>query len=177
METDSSRPSTIGHFAVERLLGRGGMGVVYLCHDPLLDRKVAIKTLRAASDGHDDRLDHLRREARALARLNHPAIAQIHQLLDLPEGAFLVIEFVEGETLHERLRAGPLPIEEALRCGAGIADALQAAHDRGVVHRDLKPANVMITRSGDPKVMDFGIAMLAAPDRAANVDPRDAETA
>jgi serine/threonine-protein kinase len=135
---------------VIRPLGSGGMGTVYLAEDPRLGRFVALKTFAAP-----DRVLH---EARAVAKLSHPNIAGVHDILELPDETVIVFEFVDGETLADRLRRGRLPVVEVIRIGAQIADGLAAAHARGIVHRDLKPGNVMLTREGHAKILDFGLA-------------------
>jgi len=141
-----------GAYRIESQLGSGGMGVVYRAVDSRLGRPVAIKI---SAERYSDRFE---REARAVAALNHPHICTLYDV-----GAdYLVMEFIEGETLRDRIRNGPLPIEEALGYAAQIADALAEAHAHGVVHRDLKPANIMLTRNG-VKVLDFGIARMTAP--------------
>jgi len=142
-----------GHYRIETLLGVGGMGEVYRAHDLRLGRDVAIKTLPYQFARERERVSRLRREARTLASLNHPHIAAIYGLEEFDGIDFLVLELVEG-----RHPAGPLPIAEALRIGAQIAEALATAHARGIVHRDLKPANVMMTPEGQVKVLDFGLA-------------------
>ena len=139
-------------------LGRGGMGEVYRALDTKLGREVAIKVLPEAFSKDKDRLARFEREARLLASLNHPGIATLYGLEESDGQQFLVMELVEGETLAARIARGPIPIDEALRLFAQIAEALEAAHEKGVVHRDLKPANIMITPEGKPKVLDFGLA-------------------
>ncbi len=152
-------PSHIGRYEVLAPLGRGGMGVVYLARDETLEREVAIKVLPDEVATDPERLAWFEREARVLASLNHPSIATIHGFESSPDGTrFLVLERIIGETLAERLRRGPLAIKESLGIGLQIADALEAAHERGVVHRDLKPGNVMVTPRGRVKVLDFGMA-------------------
>ena len=134
------------------------MGVVYRARDERLGRTVAIKALPEELASDPGRLERFEREARLLAQLNHPNIAGIHGLEEHGGGTFLVLEFVEGETLAERLDRGPLDTDEAVRLGVQIASGVQAAHDAGVVHRDLKPANIIVTPEGDAKVLDFGLA-------------------
>jgi eukaryotic-like serine/threonine-protein kinase len=142
-----------GPYRILSLLGAGGMGEVYRAHDSNLDRDVAIKTLPAEFARDPERLAHLRREARSLAALNHPNIALIYGLEESAELPYLVLELVEGDTLH-----GPLPLATALDRARQVAEALQAAHEHGIVHRDLKPANIKVTPSGRVKVLDFGLA-------------------
>jgi eukaryotic-like serine/threonine-protein kinase len=154
----------IGVYEVVEPIGRGGMGEVYRARDTRLHRDVALKVLpeRFASD--PERLTRLRHEARVLASLNHPHVGTIYGLEEQDGVVALVLELVEGPTLAERLRDGSLSIDEVLRLAGQIAEALQAAHDRGVVHRDLKPGNIKLTASGAAKVLDFGLA--TALDRA-----------
>jgi non-specific serine/threonine protein kinase len=152
-------PDRFGAYQVEREIGRGGMGVVYLARDPSLDRRVAIKVLAPDLAADPDRLRRLRREARALASLNHPNIAAIYGMEEDPErGRFLIMEWVEGRTLAETLAEGPLQPAQAVGFARQIAEALEAAHAQGVVHRDIKPRNIVITLAGRAKVLDFGLA-------------------
>jgi serine/threonine protein kinase len=148
----------IGHYRILSILGAGGMGEVYRAHDTKLKRDVALKVLPEAFGRDDERLARFQREAHILASLNHPNIATIHDIEGYGELHFLVLEFIAGATLAERVKRGPLPIKEALQFAKQIADALEAAHDRGIIHRDLKPANVCITPQDTVKVLDFGIA-------------------
>jgi len=143
----------LGPYEIVSPLGAGGMGEVYRARDSRLHRDVAIKV---SAERFSDRFD---REAHAIAQLNHPFICTLYDV----GPNYLVMELVEGETLAERLKKGPLPIDKALRCAVEIASALAAAHEKGVVHRDLKPANVMLSKSG-VKVLDFGLAQMAGPD-------------
>ena len=148
----------VGPYEVRSSLGEGGMGVVFRAHDTKLQRDVALKLLpdHFATDG--DRLLRFQREAQLLASLNHPNIAQIYGLEESGALRCIVMELVDGETLQERLRRGPIPIDEALRIAKQIAEAVEAAHERGVVHRDLKPANIKLAPDGKVKVLDFGLA-------------------
>jgi serine/threonine-protein kinase len=148
----------IGSHEITALLGKGGMGEVYRARDTRLKREVAIKILPDEFSRDQDRVGRFQREAEVLASLNHPNIAAIHSLEEAGGSRYLVLELVEGETLEERLRRGPLPVEEALNISKNICEALEAAHEKGVVHRDLKPANVKITPDGKVKVLDFGLA-------------------
>src|SRR6266852_4269963 len=141
----------LGPYEILAPLGAGGMGEVYRARDTKLEREVAVKILPDALAQDPERLARFEREAKVLAALNHPNIAQIYGL----EQRALVMELVEGETLK-----GPLPIETALDYARQIADALEAAHEKGITHRDLKPANIMITPEGTVKVLDFGLAQL-----------------
>ena len=160
----SELSGNIGHYNVVREIGRGGMGVVYLARDTKLDRDVAIKCLPEELSGDDDRLQRFEREAKLLASLNHPNIASIYGLEEVDGKRYLILEYIEGDTLEERLRRGALPLDEALPIAKQIAEAIEAAHEKGVIHRDLKPANVKFTNSGgggageQVKVLDFGLA-------------------
>ncbi len=151
-------PTQIGSYPIEREIGRGGMGVVYLGRDLRLDRPVAIKVLPDLLAHDSERLARFEREARLLAALTHPHIAGIHGIEESDGRRFLVLEYVEGETLAEHLRRGPLPLDETLKVCGQIAGALEAAHEAGIVHRDLKPGNVKLNPAGDVKVLDFGLA-------------------
>jgi serine/threonine protein kinase len=148
----------LGNYSVIASLGQGGMGEVWRATDSKLGREVAIKTLPASLASDKDRLARFEREAKLLASLNHAHIASVYGLDEHEGTLYIAMELVEGETLEGKLRAGPLPVEEALQLALQIALALEAAHERGVVHRDLKPANVMVTPGGVVKVLDFGLA-------------------
>jgi Tol biopolymer transport system component len=154
-------PTTIGPFKIERELGRGGMGEVFLARDSRLDRQVAIKAIPAHLAADTDRLARFQREAKVLASLNHPSIGAIYGLEESEGRQYLILEFIEGGTLAERLTRGPIPVDEALTIAKQIAEALEVAHDKGIVHRDLKPGNVMVTEGGVAKVLDFGLARTA----------------
>ena len=149
-----SSGAKLGPYEIHSPIGAGGMGEVYRARDNQLDRDVAIKVLPAALAQHPDRLARFEREAKVLAALNHPNIAMIYGL----EDRAIVMELVEGPTLAERLAAGAIPLTESLKIATQIADALEAAHEKGVVHRDLKPANVKVREDGTVKVLDFGLA-------------------
>src|SRR3954463_15749689 len=153
----------LGPYEIVALVGAGGMGEVYRARDPKLQRDVAIKVLPALFARDPERLARFEREARTLAALNHPHIAQVYGIVDLPTeagGHALVLEFVDGDDLAQRIARGPVPLDEALPLAVQIAEALEAAHEQGIVHRDLKPANVKITPDGVVKVLDFGLAKL-----------------
>jgi serine/threonine protein kinase/Tol biopolymer transport system component len=155
----SLAPGTrLGSHEIVGLLGAGGMGEVYLAHDTKLNRRVAIKVLPEAYASDPDRIARFHREAQAVAALNHSGIAAIYDLAEADGTKFLVLELIEGDTLAERLRRGPMPVEEALQIAKQILEALEAAHERGVCHRDLKPANIKLTPDGSVKVLDFGLA-------------------
>jgi TolB-like protein/tRNA A-37 threonylcarbamoyl transferase component Bud32 len=151
---------TLGRYRIVEKLGAGGMGEVYRAHDEQLKRDVAIKVLLADTLADDHARKRFRKEAETLSKLNHPNIAQIHDFGSQDELDFLVMEQVPGESLKDKLDQGSLPEKELIRLGGQIADALQEAHERGVVHRDLKPGNVKLTAKGQAKVLDFGIAKL-----------------
>src|SRR5262245_49586142 len=154
----------IGAYEVTSQLGEGGMGVVYRARDTKLLRDAALKVLPDHFADDPDRLSLLRREAQLLASLNHPNIAQIYGLEQIGNTGCIVMELVDGETLADKLKNGPLPIDEAMEITRQIADALAAAHERGIVHRDLKPANIKLTANGTVKVLDFGLAkVLGSP--------------
>ena len=155
--------SHIGPYEVISQLGEGGMGVVFRGRDSRLQRDVALKVLPDNFASDPDRLSRFQREAQVLASLNHAHIAQIYGLEQVEGAACIVMELVEGETLEERLRKGPLSYDEAIDISRQIADALGAAHERGVVHRDLKPANIKIMSNGTVKILDFGLAKALGP--------------
>ena len=150
--------SRIGPYEVVSLLGHGGMGRVYLARDTRLHRTVAVKVLAVERASHPEARERLRREARAIANLNHPHICTLYDFGSSEGFDYLVMEHLDGETLETRLTRGPLELDEALDRAIEVAEALDFAHRAGIVHRDLKPANVMLTRSG-AKLLDFGIAV------------------
>ena len=156
---------SIAHYRVTEKLGAGGMGVVYRAADTKLGREVALKVLPPVFANDSQRMARFKREAHVLASLNHPNIASIYGLEESDGVHCLVLELVEGPTLAERIQEGAVPLEEALTIATQIAEALEAAHEKGVIHRDLKPANVKVTPEGMVKVLDFGLAKaLAEPD-------------
>jgi serine/threonine protein kinase/dipeptidyl aminopeptidase/acylaminoacyl peptidase len=148
----------LGSLEITALLGEGGMGVVYRARDTKLGRDVAVKVLPDAFASDSDRLQRFQREAQVLASLNHTNIAQIYGLEESEKTRCIVMELVDGETLQERLKRGPVPADEALRIAKQIAEALEAAHEKGITHRDLKPANIKVSPDGNVKVLDFGLA-------------------
>lgn len=150
--------TTVGAYRIERILGRGGMGVVYLAHDTRLHRAVALKALPPHLFRDDRMRARLRQEARAAAALSHPSIATVYALEEIGDQIFIASEYLEGRTLREEMKAGPLGEARALAFARTIAVALQAAHDRGIVHRDLKPENIIVTTGGGLKILDFGLA-------------------
>jgi serine/threonine-protein kinase len=151
---------SVGPYHIVRQLGAGGMGVVWLAEDTRLNRKVALKTVKSAESDTTEGRQRLMREARAAAALNHPHIATVHDVLDADGKVIVVFEYVEGDSLAERLLRGPFSINETVEIGWQLADALAAAHAQGVIHRDLKPGNVVLGPDGRVKVLDFGIARL-----------------
>jgi len=165
-----SAGTRLGHYEIVAPIGAGGMGEVYNARDTKLDREVAIKVLPPALAQDPERLSRFEREAKVLASLNHPNIAQIYGIEESSTHRALVMELVPGETLK-----GPLPLPDALRVAGQIAHALQAAHDKGIVHRDLKPANIIITPQGVVKVLDFGLAKLTE-SAAPSADPANSPT-
>ena len=152
----------LGPYEIESALGAGGMGEVYRARDTRLGRIVAIKVLGAHLSDKPELRERFEREAHAVANLHHPHICILHDVGREGDTDYIVIEYLEGETLAQRLTKGPLPLDQALEIGAQIADALGAAHRQGITHRDLKPANIMLTKSG-AKLLDFGLAKLTAP--------------
>lgn len=148
----------VGPYRLIRLLGAGGMGEVFLAQDERLDRKVAIKRLRASSAVPAQHRERFRREARIAARLKHPAIVQIHDVVRDGESDCIVMEYVEGEDLRRRIDAAPLTLHEALTIGRQISQAMAEAHDQGIIHRDLKSENILVNQAGEVKITDFGIA-------------------
>ena len=149
----------IGNFDIVEMIGRGGMGVVYLARDSKLDRSVAVKSMPAELQASSTAQARFQREAKLLASLSHPNIGVIHEIIEQDEGAsYLVLEYVPGETLAERITKGPLKLQEALTIALQIAEAVAAAHEHDVIHRDLKPGNIKITPEGRVKVLDFGLA-------------------
>ena len=154
---------TLSHYQILESLGAGGMGEVFRARDTHLDRDVAVKVLLRGSLDDPTSRERFRREAHALSRLSHPGVATVFDFDTQDDVDFLVLEFVPGGTLEARLRDGRLELDEAIRLGTLIGDALEDAHARGILHRDLKPGNVMLTASGAPKVLDFGLASLLHP--------------
>jgi len=166
----------IGNYEVVTPQGAGGMGEVYRARDTRLDRTVAIKSLPPVFATDPERLARFEREAKLLASLNHPNIAAIYGLEDMEGSPYLVLEFVEGETLAQRLSRGALSPRETLEVGGQIASAIEAAHARGIVHRDLKPQNVMLSSSGNVKVLDFGLAKGGAGEASSTADLNSSPT-
>jgi serine/threonine-protein kinase len=178
--------TTLSHFEITSKLGEGGMGEVYRAQDTKLGREVAIKKLPESFALDPERLARFEREAKVLASLNHPNIAAIYSFEHASVGGptregespsptsapihFLVMELAEGETLAERIKRGPVPVKEAVRLAEQIAEAVEAAHEKGVVHRDLKPGNVTVDDEGQVKVLDFGLAKALSPEPISDSD-------
>ena len=166
--------TTLGPYQVTAKIGEGGMGEVYRARDTKLDRDVALKVLPQAFTDDPDCLARFEREAKVLASLNHPNIGHIYGLEEAEEQKALVLELVEGPTLADRIAQGPIPVDEALPIAKQIAEALEAAHEAGVIHRDLKPANIKVKEDGTVKVLDFGLAK--ALDTTPEGDPSQSPT-
>jgi eukaryotic-like serine/threonine-protein kinase len=161
-----------GPYEIVSPLGAGGMGEVYRARDTKLNREVAIKVLPPEFAVDADRLARFKREAQVLASLDHPNIGAIYGFEDADGLHAIVLQLVEGPTLADRIAQWPIPLDEALPIARQIAEALEAAHEKGVIHRDLKPANVKVTEDGTVKVLDFGLARLLDTDSATAGQPR-----
>src|ERR1700758_1168762 len=157
-----SSGAKLGPYEIQSPLGAGGMGEVYRARDTRLDRTVAIKILPEHLSGNPAARQRFDREARAISSLSHPNICHLYDVGQQDSTSYLVMEFLEGETLADRLRKGPLSVDQALKVGTEICDGLEKAHRSGVMHRDLKPGNIMLTKPG-AKLRDFGLAKAPVP--------------
>src|ERR1700691_6087776 len=165
-----SAGNKLGPYEIQTLIGAGGMGEVYRAHDARLDRTVAIKVLPISYSADRDRLQRFAQEARSAAALNHPNILSIFDIGDNRGAPYVVSELLEGETLRDCLKHGPLSLRKSIEYALQVARGLAAAHEKGIVHRDLKPENLFITDDGRVKILDFGLAKLTRPETDAGED-------
>ena len=165
----------IGHYKIMAMLGKGGMGEVYLAQDTKLDRKVALKILSAGFTQREDRVLRFQQEARAVSALNHPNIITIYEIGETDSSHFIATEFIDGETLRQRLNHTKMSPREVVELGMQAASALAAAHKAGIMHRDIKPENIMLRNDGYVKVLDFGLAKLTESSAEHEVVSSDPE--
>src|SRR5438128_4382752 len=158
-----SAGTRLGRYEIRSKIGAGGMGEVYLAEDTRLHRKVALKLLPAEVASNQERMRRFNQEARAAAALNHPNIAHIYEIGEADGTHFIAMEYIDGDTLNEKIHRDKAPLQKLLKYLAQVAEGLAKAHAAGVVHRDLKPDNIMVTREGYAKILDFGLAKLIEP--------------
>src|SRR5467141_767803 len=169
MNKELAANTTLSHYRIVSKLGAGGMGEVYLAQDTKLDRKIALKVLPADIASNRDRMDRFVREAKSAAALNHPHIAHIYEIGESEGVNFIAMEYIDGETLREKLHRDKAPLAKLLKYLTQVAEGLSKAHAAGIVHRDLKPDNIMITRDDYAKILDFGLAKLVETERSLGV--------